>query len=289
MPESRDEARLLRLATAAAVATAVFLIAGKAAAWWWTGSVAVLASLLDSAMDLLASTINLVAVRYSLVPPDREHRFGHGKAEPLAGLAQALFITGSAVFLIVHALARLAEPVPLEQVGAGAAVMAGAIAVTLILLAIQRHVIRRTGSTAVQADALHYRTDVLTNLGTLAALGLAPLGWVRADPVFGLIIGGYILFSAWRIGHQAFHLLMDRELPEAVRHEIERLALAGPGVRGIHDLRTCRSGRRRVVQLHLEMDGRLPLSETHAAADAVAEAIRRRYPDADVTIHQDPV
>ena len=162
-------ARLLRIATYASVATASILIVAKLAAWLLTGSVSVLASLVDSLMDAGASLVNLFAVRYSLMPADDEHRFGHGKAEALAGLGQATFIVGSAVFLVLHAIDRLLHPQPLAQVGVGLAVMLFAIVATLILLLVQHHVIRRTHSTAIRADALHYATDLATNSATVAS------------------------------------------------------------------------------------------------------------------------
>jgi ferrous-iron efflux pump FieF len=276
--------QLLRLATYASVATATVLIAAKLTAWFATDSVSVLASLVDSVMDV----INLFAVRYSLMPADQEHRFGHGKAEALAGLGQATFIAGSAIFLILHAVNRLVEPVPIENVAGGSAVMGFAIVMTLVLLSIQRHVIRRTGSTAIRADALHYATDLATNAATLLALLLAAYGFSGLDPVFGLGIAAYILYSASRIGRDAIHLLMDRELPEAERDGIKRIAQRTPGVLGIHGLRTWQSGQRKVIQMHLELDPDIPLREAHRIAVEVEHRLLEQEPEADITIHQDP-
>jgi ferrous-iron efflux pump FieF len=280
--------RLLRVATHASVATAGILITGKLVAWLMTGSVSVLASLVDSMMDAAASVINLFAVRYSLMPADREHRFGHGKAESLAGLAQATFIGGSAVFLILQAVDRLLHPRSLEEVGIGVAVMLFAILATAALLILQRHVIRVTGSTAIRADALHYTTDVLTNASIIAALLLSVFGWQGVDALFGLGIAGYILYSAWQIGHEAFQLLMDRELPDEERERIRSVALAHQRVRGVHDLRTRRSGQDIFIQLHLELDDELSLFSAHAIADEVEDRIREILPEADILIHKDP-
>lgn len=280
--------QLLRFATYASVATATILIAAKLAAWFATGSVSVMASLVDSVMDVGASLVNLLAVRYSLMPADREHRFGHGKAEALAGLGQATFITGSAIFLVLHAVERLIDPVPIENVAGGSAVMGFAIVMTLLLLTVQRYVIRRTGSTAIRADALHYATDLATNAATLIALLLAAYGLPGLDPVFGLGIAAYILYSAGRIGRDAVHLLMDRELPEAERDEIKRIVAATPGVMGIHGLRTWQSGQRKVIQMHLELDADLPLREAHRIAVEVEHRLLELEPEADITIHQDP-
>lgn len=286
-PERR--AQLLRFATWASVTVAGVLIVGKLGAWLATGSVTVLASLVDSLMDALASVINLMAVRYSLLPADDEHRFGHGKAEALAGLGQATFIAGSALFLLLEAVDRLLHPEPLEAVAVGIGVMAFAIVATLVLLGIQRHVIRLTGSTAIKADSLHYATDLITNLSTIAALVLAGLGWGVADPVFALAIAVYILYSAFEIGREAVELLMDRELPRETRDRIRELAYDRPEVLGVHDLRTRQAGHQYFVQLHIELDDDMPLRKAHAAADAVEDAIRHAFPNAEVIVHEDPV
>jgi ferrous-iron efflux pump FieF len=280
--------RLLRLATNASVATAAILITAKLAAWVMTGSVSVLASLVDSMMDVAASLINLFAVRYSLMPADHEHRFGHGKAESLAGLAQTTFISGSAVFLILQSVDRLLHPRPLEDVGIGVGVMVFAILATLALLILQRHVIRVTGSTAIKADALHYTTDVLTNVSIIIALLLSGFGWQGVDALFALGIAAYILYSAWHIGHEAFQLLMDRELPDDQRQRIREAAHSHGQVRGIHDLRTRRSGHDIFIQMHLELDDELSLFDAHGIADQVEARIREIHPEADILIHTDP-
>ncbi|HXH02721.1 MAG TPA: cation diffusion facilitator family transporter [Candidatus Competibacteraceae bacterium] len=287
--DARHRARLLHLATAASVATAVLLMLAKLVAWLLTDSIAVLASLVDSLMDAAASLINLLAVRYSLTPADAEHRFGHGKAEALAGLGQATFIAGSALFLLLQAGERLLHPQPLTAPGVGIAVMAFSIAATAALLVLQRHVVRRTRSTAIKADALHYASDLATNLSIILALVLAQFGLPGADPLFGLALGGYILYSAWSIGREAVNLLMDRELPEAVQHRILAVALSQPGVLGAHDLRTRQSGHTWFVQLHLELDGHLSLNRAHGIAERAIVAIRAEFPQAEVIIHQDPV
>jgi ferrous-iron efflux pump FieF len=281
--------RLLRLATYASVATACLLILAKLAAWLVTGSVSVLASLVDSLMDAGASLVNLLAVHWSLMPPDAEHRFGHGKAEALAALGQATLIAASAVFLGVQAIDRLLHPQPVAEAGVGLLVIGFAILVTLALLAFQRHVIRRTGSAAIRADALHYATDLATNAATVVALILAAAGWSGFDPLFGLAIGVYILYSALRIGFDAVQLLMDRELPEEARRQLLALAASVPGVLGVHGLRTRRSGQSLIIQLHLALDDTMPLLAAHQIALDVEARIRDMHPDSDITIHQDPV
>ncbi|HRX71030.1 MAG TPA: cation diffusion facilitator family transporter [Candidatus Competibacteraceae bacterium] len=280
--------RLLRLATYASVATATVLIAAKLAAALMTGSVSVLASLVDSMMDVAASIINLLAVHYSLQPPDRDHRFGHGKAEPLAGLVQAAFVAGSAVFLVLHAIDRLLYPQPLNDAMVGVSVLLFAMVATGVLLLFQRQVIRRTQSTAIRADALHYATDLLTNAATIAALGLAMLGWPSADPVFAIGIAFYILYSAGQIGHESIQLLMDRELSPEVHTQIKQIVRDHPQVRGVHDVRTRSSGQTYFIQLHLMLDDLIPLVEAHRIADEVEASILTVFPNADVLIHEDP-
>jgi ferrous-iron efflux pump FieF len=283
-----DSSRLLRLATYASVATAATLVSSKLGAWFATGSVSLLASLIDSLMDVGASLLNLFAVRYSLMPPDDEHRFGHGKAEALAGLGQAAFIVGSAIFLLLQAIDRLVNPQPLAQLGVGMGILVFAMVATLALLALQRYVIRRTGSVAIRADSLHYATDLATNAAALVALLLAYYGFIGMDPVFAIGIAAYILYSATQIARSALQQLMDSELPGLEREAIQRIAAATPGVLGVHGLRSWQSGRRKVIQLHLELDDEMPLRDAHNIALAVEQALRGHDPELDVIIHQDP-
>lgn len=284
-----DRAGLLKLASIASVVTASILIVAKTIAWYITGSVSLLASMVDSVMDSAASLINLFAVRYSLQPADEEHRFGHGKAEPLAGLAQAAFISGSAVFLVFHAIDRLRRAQVLEQVAIGQNVMWLAIVLTLALLAIQRYVIRKTDSTAIRADSLHYMTDLLTNFSVLVALYLATMGWAWADSVFAIAIAIYIFYSAFQIGFEAFQQLMDRELPTDVVEKINAIAMAHPEVTGTHHTRTRQSGQTRFVQMHLELNEDMSLKRAHEIADGIEQEIMEFLPGAEVIIHQDPI
>jgi ferrous-iron efflux pump FieF len=286
--QSMSRASLLKLASVASVIVASFLIVAKLVAWYLTGSVSLLASLVDSVMDSIASLINLFAIRYSLQPADEEHRFGHGKAEPLAGLAQAAFIAGSAIFLIFHAIDRLRFSHQIEQVGIGVGVMVLAIVLTVILLLIQRYVIQRTNSTAIRADSLHYKTDLLTNMSIILALYLSTLGWTWADPVFAIAVAIYIFYSAFQIGHEAFQQLMDRELPDETLKQIQAAAMRHPEVRGTHEMRTRQAGHSIFVQLHLELDECLSLKEAHRIADEVEKEIMGFLPGAEVIIHQDP-
>lgn len=286
---SAEAARLLRIATSASVVTAALLILAKLAAWLATGSVSVLASLVDSVMDAGASLVNLLAVRWSLQPADSDHRFGHGKAQPLAALGQAAFIAGSAVFLGLQAVDRLLHPQPITNAKFGLAVLGISVVATSILVLFQRHVIQRTDSPAIRADALHYATDLATNVATLTALSLAGLGLHWLDPIFGFAIGAYVFYSALRIGREAVELLLDRELPESQRAEIIDLACSVPMVRNVHGLRSHRSGQVLGIQLHIELDDDLELLQAHRIAVAVEQRIRDRWPQSDIIIHQDPV
>jgi ferrous-iron efflux pump FieF len=284
-----DVARLMRLATYASVATALALILAKIVAYLLTDSVSMLSTLLDSLMDAAASLINLIAVRHALTPADREHRFGHGKAEALAGLGQSAFIAGSAVFLLFESIGRLATPQPITNGMVGIGVMLFSMATTLVLVLFQRHVIRRTGSLAVSADSLHYVGDIAANLAVLAALVLSSqLGWNRADPIFAIGVSFYVAFTGWQIARGAFDMLMDREMPDEERARIRAIAMANPRVRNMHDLRTRRSGPQRFIQFHLEMDPEMRLTEAHHLSDEVEAAILDEFPAAEVIIHEDP-
>jgi ferrous-iron efflux pump FieF len=282
-------ARLMRRATYAAVATAGTLIVIKVVAWALTGSLALLSTTVDSVLDAAASLLNLYAVRVALVPPDQDHRFGHGKAEPLAGLAQAAFIGGSALFLIVEASGRFLDPVPVERSAVGIVVMVVSIALTVALVAFQTYVVRQTRSVAIQADSAHYAGDILVNLSVIVSLLLTTLGGLPwADPAFALAIAVYLLYNAWAILRHALNLLMDREFAEADRTRILAIARGHDQVRDAHDLRTRSAGPQHFIQLHLVMDRHLPLWRAHTIADEVESAIRAEFPDSDILIHQDP-
>src|SRR5271166_4026160 len=281
--------RLRRLATYASVAVAAVLITVKFAAWLETGSVALLSSLVDSLLDAAASVVNLVAVRHAMSPADREHRFGHGKAEPLAVLGQSAFITGSALLLLAEAVRRLIWPVPVENPPAGIAVMIFSIAVTIGLVLYQRHVVRHTGSIAITADELHYRGDLVLNLSVIAALVLGSiLGLPILDPLFGAAIGVWIVYSAVRLARLSLIQLMDRELPDDEREKIRAIAQSHPDVAAAHDLRTRVAGPTAFIQIHIEMDGALSLVRAHEISDEVEAKLREAYPNAEIMIHQDP-
>ncbi len=289
MTPSAEHQRLLRLATRASLTVACVLVISKALAWWFSDSVSLLAGLTDSVLDAVASLLNLLAVQYALRPADDDHRYGHGKAEALAGMAQALFIGASAVIIAVQAAERLQAPAPLGNTTAGIGVMLLSLVLTVGLLAFQRKVVRVTGSTAIRADSLHYRSDLLLNGSILVALLLARFGWPQLDALFGLGIAVYIFWSAVQIARESGGILMDKELPSDVSEEMRALVCGLPGVVGAHDLRTRVSGHRWFVQVHLELPGALPLHEAHAVCVEASARIRERYPQADVMVHADPV
>ncbi len=278
----------MRLATYASTFTATMLIIAKFAAWLATDSVSILATLIDSCLDALASLVNLLAIRQSLTPADREHRFGHGKVESLAGLGQSMFIAGSAGFLLLEASGRLFHPQPVSVIGVGISVMVFSILATFVLLIIQRHAIKKSGSTAIRADYLHYTTDMMVNISVIAALLLAFYGWPGFDSVFAIGIVIYILYSSWGIASEAVHHLMDRELPDEDRKRIHDIVVSHKHVKGMHDLRTRRAGTTAFIQLHLELDDNLTLLHAHAISDAVEAKIKKAYPDSEIIIHEDP-
>jgi cation diffusion facilitator family transporter len=279
----------MRQATVAALVVALSLSLAKAIAWWLSGSVSLLAGLTDSLLDGAASLLNLIAVHYALRPADEDHRYGHGKAEALAGLGQALFIGASALLVGSHGVERLLHPQPLGAPDLGIAVMLLSLALTGALLLFQRHVVRLTGSTAIRADSLHYRSDLLLNGSILLALLLASFGWPQLDAVFGIGIAFYILWSAVSIVREAVAVLMDQELSPQVSAQMLELVCAVPGVLGAHDLRTRLSGTRWFVQLHIELPGELSLFQAHALCDQVETTIRAEFPRAEVLVHADPI
>lgn len=284
----QDYGKLVTLAAWAATLVATFLLIVKLVVWWITGSVSLLASLIDSLLDIAASVVNLVVIRFSLQPADKEHRFGHGKAESLAALAQAMFISGSAVFLILNGIERFFRPHELQSPELGVYVSFFAIVVTFALVQFQKSVVRKTGSQAIAADSLHYQTDLYMNAAIMLALGLSWVGIGQADAVFAIGIGIYILYSAFKMVNEAVQTLLDRQLPEDELVEIKQVCLQVEGVLGVHQLRTRMSGPVRFIQLHLELEDHLPLIEAHRISDQVEISLLAAFPHADILIHQDP-
>jgi len=281
--------QLIKLATWASLVAAISLIGVKTWGWDQTQSVSLLASLISSTMDSAASLINFFAIRYAMAPADKEHRFGHGKAEALAGLAQALLILVSIGLLLTQTLGRLWNPVVVENTPMGISIMLVSMVLTGALVVFQRYVVKRTHSNAIKADSLHYTSDFLMNLGVIIALFLASIGYHGADPYFALSIGAFVVYSAWGIAQSAFNLLLDHELSDEQRHLITQLALTQPQVIGMHDLRSRQSGHMQFIQLHLELQEDMLLIEAHDVAEALEHRIIAVFPYVDVIIHLDPV
>ena len=281
--------RLMRAATYASVTVASLLILIKMSAWFVTGSLSLLSSLVDSILDAGASLVNLIAVRHALQPADKEHRFGHGKAEALASLAQAAFIAGSGVFLLLESVDRFAKPQEISNSDTGIGVMVIAIIMTLLLVSFQTYVVKKTNSIAISADSLHYRADILVNVAVIISLILsAKLQWTMADPIFAVLIVFYMSIGAYKIGGQAFDVLMDREFPDEDRKRIKDIAEGHEKVLNVHDMRTRSSGATSFIQFHAEMPKDISLSEAHEIADEVMYMVEEVFPNTEVLIHQDP-
>ena len=288
MTHDRARASATRNAAIASVATALFLLALKAWATAATGSVAMLGSLIDSGLDLIASLVTLWAVRIAAAPADHDHRFGHGKAEALAALFQVGLIAVSAIGIAWRAVQRLAADVAPGDVEYGIGVSGAAIAATLALTAYQRSVIRRTGSVAISADNVHYQSDLLLNAAVIAALVLERYaGLTGADPVFGILIAAWLAFGGFRASREAIHQLMDREWPEERRRAFAA-ATAHPANRGTHDLRTRTSGAHHFAQFHIRVRRDMTVTEAHHVMDEIEAQLARDFPEVEVLIHVDP-
>lgn len=289
---TREERRRFSLATRAAIASvtvACLLLVLKGFAAWYTGSVAMLGSLADTGLDLLASVVTLYGVRLAATPADHDHRFGHGKAEALAALFQVMLITASALAIGWRAVLAFGDSTPKANADFGIAVSVAAILATAVLLAYQRRVIRETGSVAILADNVHYQSDVLLNAAVILAFVLDQyLGWHDADPLLGIGIALWLGWGAFRASSNAVDQLMDKEWSEADRARFIEVAARQPGIKGIHDFRTRRSGSHDFAQFHMEVDGALSVSAAHKVVERVEHALHGAFPKVEVLIHLDP-
>lgn len=282
--------RLVKLASKVAITVAGVMVLAKMVAWIHTNSLSLQASLVDSIIDIISSIINFLIIREALKPADKEHRFGHGKAEALGGLAQTAFIAGSAGWLLFDAVHRIVDPQPLEGIFFGNIVMIGATIVTGALVLFQRWVVKETGSLAIKADSLHYETDFWSNAGVLVSLNLSSLlGIIWIDVVIGASIAVYLFATSFKVALQSLDILMDKELNDETRADITKIALSHPEVLGIHELKTRSSGYHIFIQLHLELKKNMSLELAHAIAQDTEDRIQLNYPNAEVIIHQDPV
>lgn len=266
------------------------MIAAKAWAWLASGSASMLGSLTDSLMDISATMMSFLVLSYALRPADDDHRFGHGKAEALAGLGQAAFIAGSGCLLAFHSIERMFNPVVLTHSLLGVWVSIFAIACTLVVVFVQNKVIKHTESIAIKADSVHYKGDLILNAAVLLAMLLAYYGVLYADPIFALAVAGYLLYNCWDIAAQSAAHLMDKELPDEEKQCIFDTAKAHADVYGVHDIRTRQGGKVKFIQMHLELDDHLTLVRAHSVADEVESAIKAQFnTQVDVLIHLDPV
>jgi ferrous-iron efflux pump FieF len=289
MSKSHLYEKLIKRATLSAVVVSVFLILIKLLTCWFTGSMSLFASLLDSSIDLLASGLNFFLVRYALKPADDDHTFGHGKAESLAALAQSTFIIGSATILLLSSIQSIVHPTAIESPLLGITVSAVSVIVTCILVLFQKNVIKKTNSKAIEADMLHYSSDMFMNIAVIIALFLSWYGITYADAGFAFFIALYIFYNACKIAYSAIQDLLDKALPESDNQKISEIIFSYPNVCGFHDLKTRQAGPVKFIQLHLELDDGMPLIKAHAIADAIEKHISREFSPATVIIHQDPV
>tara|TARA_R110002072_G_scaffold181232_19_gene337426 strand:+ start:37313 stop:38245 length:933 start_codon:yes stop_codon:yes gene_type:complete len=280
---------LARSAAFASITVALLLVTLKTWASWRTGSTAMLGSLADSALDLVASLATLVGVWFAAQPADREHRFGHGKAEALAAMVQVVLIAISATAIIFRAAMRLVEGGETAAAPEGIAVSTIAIVATFALLAWQRVVIARTGSVAIHADHVHYQSDLLLNLAVIAALVLDQYaGFGLADPLFGLAIGGWLLWGAWSAASTAVDQLLDREWPDEKREAFVAAAARHPELSNLHDLRTRTSGTQDFVQFHVDLPGSMTVEQAHDVIERVEADLCGQFPEMELLIHIDP-
>lgn len=283
-------AKLMRIATIFSVITASSIVCIKIFAWIMTDSLSLLSSLADSTLDILSSLINLFALHYSLKPADEDHRFGHGKAEDIAALAQSAFIAGSGLFITIESIARIINPQVVENAPTGIIVMVISTILTVFLVMFQTFVIKLSNSTVIKADSLHYKTDILVNIMVIISFFIVMVyDTYIIDSVIALFIAVYIFKAAWGVGKEAFDKLMDKEFDDDKRAQIIEIAISNEKVMGIHDLKTRSSGIKPFIQFHLELDGTLQLKEAHKITDIVEKSILEAFPGSEVIIHQDPV
>jgi len=285
---TEDYAFWVRLAAIFSTSTAFILVVIKLYAWLATDSSAMLASTTDSILDLFASIMSIVILRFALAPADKEHSFGHGKAESLAGLVQASFVLGSAIILIFNGVSRVISPQVIVHSEVAIWVTIISLVLTLMLVAFQRYVIKRTGSIIISGDALHYQSDIFLNLGVLVAIILSQGIWLQADGVFTILVALYLVFGAGQIMVQSVSQLMDTELSDEELATIKTIVLTHKQAIGIHELRTRQSGVQRFIQFHLELSDDLSLLEAHSIGDEIELSICNALAPCEVFIHHDP-
>lgn len=280
--------KLVLMAGFASVIAAITLIVMKLIMWLYSGSSAVLASLTDSLLDLCASFINLLALRFALSPADKDHRFGHFKAESLASLAQAAFIGGSALLLVAHGIERIKEPQEVLYVNSAIVVSVISIIVTITLVTFQGIVYKKTKSQAIGADRYHYLSDVGLNLGVVLSLVLSSLGYMWADGLFAVLLGIYICYGSYHIGREAVSTLLDRSMPKDDHQMVMQAILSTKEVISLHDLKTRQAGPQVFIQCHLVLASNITLWHAHEIASRAENAVRKLFPEAEISMHMEP-
>lgn len=281
--------KLIKIAGYCAVITALIVIICKLLGWFITDSLSILSSCVDSVLDIAASLFNLVAIHFSMQPPDKEHRFGHQKVGDIAVLTQSILFCLSGVILMTLSIRKFFNPSPITQGSMGITIMLICTVVTLFLLLFQKYVISKTKSNIIKADHLHYLVDLLTNILTICSIFLSSYFDITIiDPIFAFIIAIYIFFGATKLLKQAFDNLTDREFPEEERQVIKQAIMSNAKVLGFHDLKTRFAGQKPFIQVHIELDGNLTLYESHDIICQVEASILKIIPEAEIIIHQDP-
>ncbi len=289
MMSEKKKNRLMMMASAGSVTTALVLIVLKVLAFLGTGSMAILSGLFDSVQDLMTSVVNVVAVHQAVQPADKSHRFGHGKAQGIGGLMQALIIGVAAFMLMAESISHLMKAQPVKRVELGIVVALISLGLTVILVIFQNYVIKKTDSLSIKADRAHYTGDILMNVGVLISLVLSAwLKLVWIDGVFGIMVALYLFWAIKGVMKEACSMLMDKELPDAVREEVKKLALSVPLVKNVSCLRTREGGNKRFVQFYAQFDGALSLHTAHEELDEIERVIHAKYPEMEVIIHAEP-
>ena len=281
---------LVRSASIASLLVASTLIVLKYYGWVTTTSVSLLGSLADSLIDFLASVFVFVAISYSILPADAKHRFGYGKSEGLAAFVQSLFIGISGIYVCFEAIKRLLNPSQINQPSTAIWIILVSIVLTLALVMYQKYVVKKSKSIAIESDQYHYLTDTYINLSVLFSIAIT--GWTRfvfIDALVGLLISGVILYTSVTLLKKSFKILLDQEIQSEDRDRIREIALDHPKVLGFHDLRTRDTGRKYIIQFHLELDPNMSLLESHEITDEVTDNVLKLYPDSELIIHTDPL
>lgn len=280
-----EETKLIRITSYASVIVAAVLIIMKLFGWWVTNSVSLQASLIDSLLDAIASFVNMIAIYHALKPADKRHSYGHGKIESLAALGQSIFIGASAIWLLYEAYERFEAHESIQQTQTGLLIMVAAVIISFLLVSFQKYVVQRTQSQAIAADMLHYKADLMVNIAVIISLLSAAffeVDWL--DAIFGILIGIYIFWTAWKIMVSAFNVLLDTELDEEDREKILKIISTHPEVIHVKNLRTRRSGLQQFFQLNLVMDPDISLRKADLAANEVEQQVLKAYPKSEVTI-----